>query len=169
MAIALGAVGAALFSSDPRAALAALEESLALTDAGASDVIRNSALIQLATVKAGLGDARGTLECLREGFEHSVAWGDRATFGALAFGVAPLVEIGQPELAVVFAAAATFSAQFGGESMAILQRALTQARQELGAGAADELSARVEAMSWDDMVHYVRAELERAIESTPGS
>jgi predicted ATPase/class 3 adenylate cyclase len=166
LAISLGAVGAALFVSDPRAALAALEESLALTDAGASDVVRNSSLIQLATIKAGLGDARGTLESLRDGFEHSVACGDRGNFGALAYGVAPLVEIGQPGLAVTFAAAARLSGPLGGASLETEHRALTQAREELGSDAADALSASVEAMSYDDMVHHLRAELDRAIGST---
>jgi len=96
-----------------------------------------------------------------------VASGDRANFAAIAFGVAPLVEIGEHQLAVVFAAAAGFSGPLGGASLETEQRALTQAREELGPDSADEIKSRVAAMSYDEMVHYLRAELDRAIGSTP--
>ena len=61
------------------------------------------------------------------------------------------------------------SGPLGGASLETEQRAFVQAREELGSDAADELSARVEAMSYDEMVHYLRAELDRAIGSTSGS
>jgi predicted ATPase len=168
LTIALGAVGGALalLDSDPGRALMVLEEALALTDAGASDVVRNLALVHVAMLRAELGDVRGTLECLRDGFQRSVEWGDRSTFGAVAFGTVALVEIDRPELALVFAAAGTFSGPLGGESLEKQQRAIARARDELGAEQADALTARVTAMSYDEMVDYLRAELDLAIAST---
>ena len=65
--------------------------------------------------------------------------------------------------------AARLSGPLGGASLETEHRALTQAREELGSDAADEFNARVETMSYDEMVRYLRAELDRAIGSTSGS
>ena len=168
LAIALGALGAALVFSDPRRALDALEESLALTDAGASDVVRPIALIHVATLRAEFGDARGTLECLRDGIERAVEWGDRSAFGAIGFGVVALAQIGRPELAVTISAASTFTSPLGGYWMEAQQGAIARARDEIGAERADALTARIKAMSYDEMTEHLRVEIERAIESTQG-
>lgn len=64
-----------------------------------------------------------------------------------------------------FAAATTFSGQLGGESLENQQQAVAHARDELGAEHADALTARVESMSYDEMVDYLRTELDRAIAS----
>jgi hypothetical protein len=165
LAIALGAVGDALVFSDPRRALGALEESLALTDAGASDVVRPIVLMHVATLRAEFGDARGTLECLRDGFERAVEWGDRSAFGAIGFGVVPLVQIGRPELALTISAASTFTSPLGGYWREAQQGAIARARDEVGAEHADALTARIESMSYDEMTEHLRSELDRAIAS----
>jgi hypothetical protein len=169
LAIALGALGDALTFSDPRRALDALEESLALTDAGASDVVRPIALMHVATLRAELGDARGTLECLRDGIERAVEWGDRSAFGAIGFGVIPLVQIGRPELALTVSAASTFTTPLGGYWRDAQQEAIARARGEVGAECADALTARIESMSYDEMTEHLRAEVDLAIESTSAS
>jgi len=168
LAVALGALGAALVFSDPRRALDALEESLALTDAGASDVVRPVVLMHVATLRAEFGDARGTLECLRDGFERAVEWGDRSAFGAIGFAVVPLVQIGRSELALAFSAASAFTSPLGGYWLEAQQGAIARARDEVGPEHADALTARIEAMSYDEMVEYLGAELDRAIGSTEG-
>ena len=105
-----------------------LEESLALTDAGASDVVRPIVLMHVATLRAEFGDARGTLECLRDGFERAVEWGDRSAFGAIGFAVVPLVQIGRPELALTINAASTFTSSLGGYWREAQQGAIARAR-----------------------------------------
>jgi hypothetical protein len=165
LAIALGALGDALVFADPRRALDALEESLALTDAGASDVVRPIVLMHVATLRAEFGDARGTLECLRDGFERAVEWGDRSAFGAIGFAVVPLVQIGRPELALTISAASTFTSSLGGYWREAQQGAIARAREEVGAEHADALTARIEAMSYDEMAEHLRAELDLAIGS----
>ncbi len=165
LAIALGALGDALIFSDPRRALDALEESLALTDAGASDVVRPIVLMHVATLRAEFGDARGTLECLRDGIERAAEWGDRSAFGAIGFGVVPLVQIGRPELALTISAVSTFTSPLGGYWIDAQETALARARGAVGAERADGLKARIEAMSYDEMVDHLQAELDRAITS----
>lgn len=166
IAIALGALGAALYASDPRRAREVLEESVALTDAGASDVVRPHALLYLAALRAQFGDDRGSLECLRDSFERSVEWGDRATLAMLAFGAVPLVETGHPELALAMVTAMTkHSNSLGGETLDATQRAVGRARDEIGGERADSLIARVEAMSYDEMVEYLGTELDNAVAS----
>jgi hypothetical protein len=163
LAIALGALGDGLVFSDPRRALDALEESLALTDAGASDVVRPIVLMHVATLRAEFGDARGTLECLRDGFERAVEWGDRSAFGAIGFGVVPLEQIGRPELALAISAASSFTSPLGGYWLEAQQGAIARARDVVGPEQADALTARIESMSYDEMVDYIGAELDRAI------
>jgi predicted ATPase/class 3 adenylate cyclase len=166
LAIALAALGAALYTSDPRRALDSLEECLALTDAGASDVVRPHALVHLAALRAQFGDARGSLECLRDGFERYVEWGDRATLGLLAFGAVPLVATGHPELSLAMATAMTRYSPLGGETHQATQRAVARARDEVGAERANTLVARVETMTYDEVVAYLGAEFDRALAST---
>jgi hypothetical protein len=129
---------------------------------------RGVVLGQMARVHAGRGDARGTLDCLQDAINHAAQCGDRATlFGTLEFAVATLVEIGRPTLALVAACAAASGhwTIFGGEARAALERAIAQARCELGPEQADALWARVEALSYEDMVEHLRAELSQAIAS----
>ena len=138
-------------------------------DAGASDVIREGGPGRRGAGHAGAGDARGTLDCLQDAINHAVQCGDRTTlFGTLEFAVATLVEIGRPTLALLAACAAASGhwTVFGGEARAALGRAIAQARCELGPEQADALWARVEALSYEDMVDYLRAEFSQEIAST---
>jgi hypothetical protein len=67
---------------------------------------------------------------------------------------------------VAFSAARSSWAGFGGESLEAQQRAIAQARHDLGPERFDTLWTRVEAMSYDETVDYLHAELDRAIAST---
>jgi NifB/MoaA-like Fe-S oxidoreductase len=103
---------------------------------------------------------------LRDGFERSVEWGDRATLGILAFGAVRLVDIRQPELALVIAVAMSeVSSPLGGETLEATQRAVGRARDEIGNERADVLTARIEAMIYDEIVEHFGAELDRALAS----
>jgi len=166
LAISLAALGFALVGTDPSAALIALEESLALSGAGASDVVRGNSLCFLAAVRAELGDRRGCLDAFCVAVSHFVDTGDRTGFGgALLMGSSSFVGIGRARLAVVCAAVAAGLGlqQLGGETLQAHQQALVRAREELGHEEYDALWARFETMPYDDAVAEIRAELDRAV------
>jgi hypothetical protein len=136
--------------------------------AGGSAFQRSNVRAASALFRVAGGALEGALREAEEALEVAREIGNPSQL-AISFGAAPLVEIDQPALAASFAAAAGFSGPLGGTSLEAEQRALAQAREELGPDVADEISARVEAMSWDEMVDYVRAELDGAIRSTSGN
>ena len=169
LAISLAALGFALVGSDPRAALIACEESLALSDAGASDVVRGNCLAFVAAVRSELGDRRGCLETFGLAVSHFVDTGDRVGLcGALQLGSSSFVRIGRPQFAVVCAAVAAGQGiqQLGGDTLDDLSAALGRARGELGSEQYDEVWARFQAMSYDDAVAEIRAEIDRALDET---
>ncbi|MCU1354161.1 MAG: transcriptional regulatory protein (LuxR-family), partial [Acidimicrobiales bacterium] len=97
---ALYAEGLAHRDADPHRALRAFEESLALTAAGASDVVYGEIQEQLATVRAHLGDHLGSAHAMHAGFEHAHEVGNRLTSVTLLYyAVEPLTLLGAPELA----------------------------------------------------------------------
>jgi 3-deoxy-D-arabino-heptulosonate 7-phosphate (DAHP) synthase len=86
----------------------------------------------------------------------------------LFLGPSWLVEMGRPELAVeLTAASGDVGAQvLGGEVLHVQEHALTDARRTLGSDRYDVLWGRVEAMSYDDAVRHLLAQLDEAIGST---
>jgi len=66
----------------------------------------------------------------------------------------------------VLAQMQTTCAGLGGESREAHDQAIARARRDLGPEQADTLWVRVEAMSYDETVEYVRSHLDRAIAST---
>ncbi len=169
LAISLAALGFALVHADPRAALTALEESLALSAAGASDVVRGNSLYLVAIVRAELGDRRGCLEAFGVAVSHFVDTGDRLGLcGALQLGSSSFVGIGRPQLAVECAAVAAGQGtqQLGGDTLQALRMALGRAREELGPEQYDAVWARCAALSYDEAVAQIRSELDAAIGST---
>jgi hypothetical protein len=169
LAISLAAVALANLVTDPRTALTALEESLALTSAGASDVVRGNCLGFMATVRAELDDRRGCLEAFGVAVDHFVETGDRTGLaGALVLGSSSFAEIGEPGLAVECAAIAAGQGiqHLGGLTLQAHNDALGRAREELGLDQYDELWARFEAMPFDDAIARVLAQLDSAINAT---
>ena len=80
------------------------------------------------------------------------------------------VGIGRPRFAVVCAAVAAGQGiqQLGGDTLQAFRMALGRAREELGPEEYDALRARFEAMSYDDAVSEIRAELDRVIADDQG-
>ena len=148
---------------DAAGAASALEESLALVDAGASDVVRAYTLSYLAGVKAELGDETGCLDCLRAAIEHCVHCGDRMGLeGVLSVGVVALVEIDRPRLAAMVATRTNRGAQLAGAALDAYHRACERARLELGPDEFDSLQSRLDALSEDDAIATIRTELDAA-------
>ena len=80
LAAALWASGMVLADDDPGAALAALDESIALGRAGASLGMLSQALHHAAVVRVRTGDLPGAARDLREGVERSHQLGSRSAF-----------------------------------------------------------------------------------------
>ena len=65
-ALAFYAAAAAIWPGDPQTALTLIEDSLALTRAGASDIILDAALVMAGVIRARTGDLPGALAALQE-------------------------------------------------------------------------------------------------------
>ncbi len=170
LAIALATAGwALLVLGRLDEASAALEESVALTRAGASDVMFGHALGYVAGIRGFLGDARQCLEGYADAVRHFVDCGDRSGLGgALTNGAEPMVAIGEPALAVAFCAIAQGLgvAIFAGGAKATTDRVFAAARDALGSSAYDTLISSIESMNYDESISYVLTELDTAIASS---
>jgi predicted ATPase/class 3 adenylate cyclase len=102
LADALYAFSWAAWSDDPDVALAALDECIALTRAGASDSVFDGALAQAARLRAANDESDAALDLLREAVVHSYQIGyRRAVHFALSCGVEVLLHFGYAEPAAV--------------------------------------------------------------------
>ena len=170
LAIALATAGWALLANARLdEALAALDESVALTRAGASDVMFGHALGYLAGIRGFMGDARHCVAGYADALRHFVDCGDRSGLaGALTYGAAPMVAIGEPGLAVAFCAIARAQGVeiFAGGAKAATDRVFAAARDALGSSAYDTLISSIESMNYDESISYVLTELDTAIASS---
>jgi predicted ATPase len=168
-AIALGVFGWVSLRDDPPAAAAALEESIALTHAGAGDAVFPTALVLLAPLRARAGDVEDALRALRAGLVHAR---DVADFPAAGTTLASAVEVTftahETTIAVIFAGMLDSEAFRGLLSANDPYRparegVLDHLRTELGT---DEYAARLAqgtATTFDDGIEYALAELDRII------
>ena len=168
---ALYAEGLAHVEDDPAHALAAFDESLALTAAGASDIVYGEIQEQSIRLRTILGDLRGAVEALRTGFEYAIGEASNVTTSTILwYGLEALVPYGELELsATLFGAvgdggalASMLNAIVGPQALRNAQ-ARAQAREALGADRFDELVARGATMTYDEVVAFARRELERVI------
>jgi hypothetical protein len=108
LVIALSAVASASIDDAPERARSALEESIALTRSGASDVNLTLALRQLALLDLRDGDTAGALDALRAAIIHDHANGSRPSLAAtLLIGCELLNELGYLDRAEVLKTALT--------------------------------------------------------------
>jgi len=102
LVIALYAYACAWWQDNPRDALSALEESFALTEQGASDVVLDSGHQLLAQIRHALGDSRGSLASLLSAIEVADRVGNyQSAISTLWLGVEVLCGAGDYELAAV--------------------------------------------------------------------
>src|SRR6185369_3478269 len=102
LVIALYAYAYACWRDDPNAALTALEESLALTEQGASDVVFDAEQMLLASIRELLGDPHGALAAVLITLEYDDRVGNRQhAVSSLWAAVSPLRACGAHELAAV--------------------------------------------------------------------
>ena len=166
-ALAFWVAAAAIWPGDPQAALRLIEDSLALTRAGAFDPVRGIALEWAAIIRAQTGDLPGALAALQEAMAQHHADGNRLPLGAtLQLAAVVLARLGEAEPAAVLAGAfsghfpADISAGYQDEKMGIGE-ALSLARRELGEAGYSAALARGAAMDDDEVVGYAQGEYRR--------
>jgi tetratricopeptide (TPR) repeat protein len=176
-AAAFSAAAGAIWPSDPQTALALIEDSLALTRAGAFDPILGAALTRAGIIRARNGDLPGALAALQEAMVQEHADGSRLMLGmTLRIAAVMLARLGEagPAAALSGAVSAHFqpsiSAVHEGERMA-LDEAQSLARGALGEAAYSAALGRGAAMDDDQVVEYALGEFRRvaALLAEPGT
>jgi tetratricopeptide (TPR) repeat protein len=163
------AVGWAWMFDDPARALAALDESIALTRAGANDGAYGSALAQAASLRARRGERLAAIEALREAVAYAHEVGDLMNLAsALRRASAIIGELGYPHLAAVFTGITACDrlitlrmVPFPGVEQAYIESVDVRVRAELGPTAYQEATARGAAMLTPEVISYTIGELDR--------
>jgi predicted ATPase/class 3 adenylate cyclase len=161
------AAAAAIWPGDPQAALRLIEDSLALTRAGASDPVLGIALTWAGLIRARTGDLPGALAVLAEAMARHHGDGNRLLLGGtLQIAAVVLARLGEAEPAVVLSGA--FSAHFPPDISAVHQNvkmgfgeAQSLARHALGEAAYGAALGRGAALDDDEVVGYALGEFRR--------
>ena len=156
---------------DPPAARAALEESIALTEAGAGDVISADARELLGRLEGHEGNVENALRLFTSAMRSSLAAGNRMSlaghlsYAAEVLGTARI----EPEVVGVLEGAAAHSSELTmvtveGRERELHEVAINNARSAVGNERYDACAARGAAMTFEEIVDYVLTELDRIIE-----
>ncbi len=176
-AMAFSAAAGAIWPGDPQTALALIEDSLALTRAGAFDPYLGIALTWAGIIRARNGDLPGALAALQEAMAQQHADGSRLLLGiTLRITAVMLARLGDAGPAAVLSGAVSahfqpsISAVHEGERMEI-REAQSLARHALGEAAYSAELARGAAMDDDEVVGYAQGEFQRiaAARAEPGA
>ena len=176
-AFAFCTAAGAIWPGDAQAALRLIEDSLALTRAGAFDPVLDIALTWTGFIRAQNGDLPGALAALQEAMAQQHADGNRLLLNmTLQCAAVVLARLGEAEPAVVLSGA--FSAHFPPDISAVhqdvkmgVEEAQSLARHALGEAAYSAALARGAAMDDDEVVGYMQGEFRRlaALHAEPGA
>ena len=171
------AAAGAIWPGEPQAALRLIEDSLALTRAGAFDPVLSIALTWAGFIRARIGDLPGALVALQEAMVQAHADGNRLLLNmALQCAAVVLARLGEAEPAAVLSGA--YSAHFPPDITPVHQdvtmdigEAQALARYALGEAAYSAALARGAAMDDDGIVGYVQGKFQRlaALRAEPGA
>jgi hypothetical protein len=159
-ATAFTAAAGAIWPSEPQTALALIEDSLALTRAGAFDPGLGIALGWASVIRAQNGDLPGALAALQEALVQQHADGTRLLLGTtLRIAAVVLARLGRAEPAAVLSGA--FSAHFPASISPVhkdermeIREAQALARHALGEAAYSAALERGAAMDDDQVIEY---------------
>jgi predicted ATPase/class 3 adenylate cyclase len=175
LASALMQFGRAMQEEDPSAALAAFDESVELTHAGASSGSMTTVLAQAAPLMARAGNTPRALEALREAIVHSHEVVDRISMGqAVTRGAVTFALVGHFEPVAVLDGAMHANVT-GGHILVTEQEAeeevaaSAQAREVLGPDEYEGLQTRGTRMSYEELVEYLIGELDGLIAQVDGA
>ena len=162
-AMASYAAAAALRLEEPKTALTFIEDSVALTRAGACDSILGFALSLAAKIRIRNGDLPGALTILQEATVQQHGDGNRLGLGVtLQRGAAVLARLSRPEPAAILVGAV--SAHFvttSAHDQLDIDEAQVLARRALGEAAYSAALWRGAAMQDDEVVDYAVGEFQR--------
>jgi predicted ATPase/class 3 adenylate cyclase len=167
----------AIWPGEPQAALTFIEDSLALTRAGAFDPALDTALTWAGFIRARNGDLPGALDALHEAMTHQQADGNRLLLNmTLQITAVVLARLGEAEPAAVLSGA--FSAHFPPGISGVhqdvtmgIEEAQSLARHALGEAAYSAADARGAAMDEDQLIEYAQGEYRRLadLRAEPGA
>jgi predicted ATPase len=170
LAAALMANGWALITDDVAAALAALDESIALSRQGASPQSFATALRLAALIRIRTGDLPRAARDLREAIERSHHEGYRLTFDAsILSGIEILIRLDHLEQAAVFDGIAStgLTREYrAGREWAHQQSGIASARAALGPDPYDAAFQIGAAMTYDQAVEHTLRVLDDVINET---
>jgi hypothetical protein len=166
-----------IWRSDLQAALPLVEDSVALTRAGAADTVHGSALTLAAAIRARTGDLPAALAALQETTLWYHADGAGLLFGlALRTAAGMLARVGEARPAAVLsgALAAQFPASLSAETdneRRVTGKTQALVRDTLGETAYSAAFGRGAAMDEDKVVRYAVGEMRRVAEllAQPGT
>jgi hypothetical protein len=169
LASALTGLSQALETYDPPAALAAAEESIALTRAGAGSQIFGNTLALAGRLRARSGDFAAALRHVNDAVLHCRDSGDRSQVSAVLDGVVEVAaQLGDYELVArlcgsLVEGAFVYWGLMGGRYGEARNAALERARDALGAQGYERATAAGASMSFEEVVEYTVGELDRML------
>ena len=176
-AMAFYTAAAAIWPGEPQTALTLIEDSLALTRAGAFDPILDFSLSLAGAIRARNGNLPGALAVLHEATAQTHGHGNRLGLGVtLQRAAAVLARLGEAEPAAVLAGA--IPVQFPASISAVhkderpeIDEAQSLARHALGEAAYAAALARGAAMDDNQVVGYAQGEFRQvaAARAVPGA
>jgi hypothetical protein len=156
LVLALSAVACASIDDAPERARGALEESIALTRSGASDMNLTLALRQLALLDLREGDTAGALDAVRGAIIHDHANGIRPSLaGTLLLGCELLTRLGYLDRAAVLKSAVTEGA-LGSAVQRVLSAQFT-AQQSANDTSYTAAEATAPALSNEELIAFITA------------
>jgi hypothetical protein len=169
-AIALYAKAMSLMERAPDDARELLEESLALIEAGASDVVYANVHGTLAVLAARRGNRAEALRCIRTAIAYGDAIGDRPPMvGPLHIAVHLVGPTAEPQIAATLAGAVVDGwyrdmSNMVSEPERVTRVSFPEVRAVLGGMRFDAQWDRGAAMSYEDLIALALAEVDAAID-----
>ena len=169
LALALFTRAWAEWEDQPEAALAAVEESIALSRAGAVDGALGTSLSVAARIRVRLGDLAGAWAAMREAILYSRDVGDTANLGFALFEMADALGARDEPFVAELGGALKDGAfrqlllQTGGEELTRREEAITRVRETLDPSDFDPAWARGAAMTHDEVIDFALAKLDELL------
>lgn len=171
LAIALFAYATTWWRDEPERARAAIEESLQLTDAGASDTVYGDNLELLSRIERAAGQAGPALRTIRMSLQESINAGNHLSVISSQWYVAELLglEAREPEVGAVLHGYTTLGPEvpvmpaIRGREADLHDQAVRTIQGGLSPDRFDELVDRGRTMTYERAAEYTMSELDRII------
>ncbi|MGH9920436.1 MAG: hypothetical protein ACRD6W_16400, partial [Nitrososphaerales archaeon] len=170
LALALYAKGMTLLSVDPVAAQTALDQSIELTESGASDVVYANCLAALVTIFEHEGQIHDSVVTARRSIAYSDLIGDRPPVVGTLHAAGRLLSFLNDTEGVATLGGALYEGWFGPMTQIVVEDVRTTSdlieasRSSLGEDRFDNAWRRGGSMSYEEIIAFVLQHLDSAIE-----